>query len=73
MVTTSDALHSRAVMNFVAGLVLQILLLGAPCAPAHAQAEFLGETFPYKAFSTLPTTPIAIGGARSMSDLLRAN
>ena len=50
-------------MRFVAGLVLQILLLGAPCAPAHAQAEFLGETFPYKAFGTLPTTPIAIGGA----------
>ena len=38
-------------------------LAGAPCAPAHVQSEFLGETFPYKAFSTLPTTPIAIGGA----------
>ena len=44
-------------------MVLHILLLGAACAPAHAQSEFLGETFPYKAFDTLPTTPIAIGGA----------
>ena len=54
---------SVPVMRFVAGLVLHILLLGAACAPAHAQSEFLGETFPYKAFDTLPTTPIAIGGA----------
>jgi hypothetical protein len=50
-------------MRFVAGLVLQILLLSAACAPAHAQSEFLGETLPYKAFDRLPTTPIAIGGA----------
>ena len=50
-------------MKFVACLVLQFLLLGAACAPAHAQSEFLSETFPYKAFDMLPTTPIAIGGA----------
>ena len=50
-------------MRWVAGVVLQILLLGVPFAPAHAQSEFLGETFPYRGFDTLPSTPIAIGGA----------
>jgi hypothetical protein len=45
------------------GLGFAHLLLGAASAPAHAQSEFLGETFPYKAFDTLPMTPIAIGAA----------
>ena len=49
-------------MRFVAGVVLQILLLGAGSS-AHAQSAFLGETFPYRAFDTLPTTPMHIGGA----------
>ena len=49
-------------MRFVAGVVLQILLLGAGSS-AHAQSAFLGETFPYRAFDTLPTTPMHVGGA----------
>ena len=50
-------------MRFVAGAVLQILLLGAAGATAHAQSAFLGETFPYRAFDKLPTTPMHIGEA----------
>ena len=50
-------------MRFVAGMVLQILLLCAAGAPAHAQSAFLGETFPYRAFDKLPTTPMNVGGA----------
>ena len=50
-------------MRFVAGVVLQILLLGAAGSPVQAQSAFLGETFPYRAFDTLPTTPMHVGGA----------
>ena len=56
-------------MRFVAGVVVLILLLGAAGAagaggaPAHAQSAFLGETFPYRAFDKLPTTPLHVGGA----------
>ena len=50
-------------MRFVAGVILQILLLGAAGAPAHAQSAFLGETFPYRAFDKLPSTPMHVGGA----------
>src|SRR4029079_5592830 len=56
-------------MRFDAGVVLLILLLGAAAAagagaaPAHAQSAFLGETFPYRAFDQLPTTPVHVAGA----------
>ncbi len=54
-------LHSRPVSKFVASLAVSLVLLGATAA--HAQSAFLGETFPYRAFDALPSTPIAVGGA----------
>jgi hypothetical protein len=47
--------------KFVA-LLLQVVLLGASCLPAHAQSDFLGDRFPYTAFDHLPATPINVGG-----------
>jgi hypothetical protein len=48
----------------VAWHCLPLILLGAlACSPAHAQSEFTGQTFPYKAFDRLPVTPINVGGA----------
>jgi hypothetical protein len=50
--------------RFVAWRCLRLVLLGALfCSPAHAQSEFIGQTFPYKAFDRLPATPINVGGA----------
>jgi hypothetical protein len=48
----------------VAWVLLPVLLLGAvACSPAHAQSEFTGQTFPYRAFDRLPATPVKVGGA----------
>lgn len=48
----------------VAWHCLRLVLLGAlASSPAHAQSEFTGQSFPYKAFDRLPTTPINVGGA----------
>jgi hypothetical protein len=42
--------------------VQALLLVPLACTPAIAQAEFLGERFPYDAFDRLLTTPIHVGG-----------
>jgi hypothetical protein len=45
-------------------VLLPGLLLGAvACSPAHAQSEFTGQAFPYRAFDRLPATPVKVGGA----------
>jgi hypothetical protein len=62
-VPAGEDLHSSPVMKILARLVLSIALLGAGGATLHAQSEFLGATFPYRAFEALPATPIAVGGA----------
>jgi hypothetical protein len=51
-------------MRSAAWVLLPVLLLGAAaCSPAHAQSEFTGQTFPYRAFDRLPATPVKVGGA----------
>jgi hypothetical protein len=51
-------------MTSVGRILLWAVLLSVLAnAPAHAQSEFTGERFPYRAFERLPKTTIAIGGA----------
>ena len=51
-------------MKSVGRILLWAVLLSVLAnAPAHAQSEFTGERFPYRAFERLPKTTIAIGGA----------
>ena len=49
--------------KLVARFVLQVVLLGVLACPAQAQSEFLGQTFPYKAFDRLEMTAINVGDA----------